>query len=162
MAGMGGNPTDGCSAANTSAGGPALHAGAVEAMASMTASCGFSASCHRDRGKANLSLLNATDLRTLMVDKMSCEVPTMPIVSSMMGDAGLNNSWLWHKLVAPLDSSNNLVPKPEWGTTPGNCGQANTGTFGFRMPYSNPIDVYLGSADLGKIRNWICGGAPGP
>jgi hypothetical protein len=36
------------------------------------------------------------------------------------------------------------------------------GTFGQRMPQGNDNNTFVSDASLTKIRNWICGGAPGP
>jgi hypothetical protein len=152
----------GCSAAMP--GMPAaLHTAAVEALAAMppTSTCGGSTSCHQGAGKAMLSLLNMTDMRTALVGKMSCEAPMIPLVDGSMGDAALNNSWLWIKLTAPTDASGNLVSNPAWGT-PGSCGQTPPSGYGLRMPWGFAGTMYLGEANMAKIRNWICAGAPGP
>jgi hypothetical protein len=106
-------------------------------------------------------LLNAPDLRTLLVGKMSCEAPAIPLVDGSMGDAALNNSWLWIKLTAPTDSSGNLVSNTAWGTI-GNCGQTPPGGYGLRMPWGFSGMTYLSDANMAKVRNWICAGAPGP
>jgi hypothetical protein len=159
-AGASGTPMMGdCAAANTSIGGPALHANAVAAMTPMTASCGASTSCHQGMGKAKLVLLAQTDLRTLMVGKPSCEVPNIPLVDGSGNHAALNHSWLWIKLMHPLDSAGNLMADPAWGT-PGNCGQMPAGNFGLRMPWGLPATSMW--PDAPKIRDWICAGAPGP
>jgi hypothetical protein len=164
MAGMGaGGAIPGCSAAMP--GMPsALHAAAVEALAAMppTSSCGGSTSCHQGAGKAMLSLLNVTDLRMALVDKMSCEAPMIPLVSGSMGDAALNNSWLWIKLTAPTDSSGNLVSNPAWGAVGSGCGQTPPSGYGLRMPWGFSGTTYLSDANMAKVRNWICAGAPGP
>jgi hypothetical protein len=149
-----------CAGANVSIGGPMLHANALMALTSMTASCGASTSCHQGmRGKANLSLLGQTDLKTLLVGKASCEVPSIPLVDPSGNAAGLSHSWLWIKLMHPVDSQGNLTADPNWGMG-GNCGQANPGTFGVRMPWGIPSGMTWGDAT--KIRDWICAGAPGP
>jgi hypothetical protein len=166
MAGMGGGSgaIPGCSAAMP--GMPsALHAAAVEALAAMppTSSCGGSTSCHQGAGKAMLSLLNVTDLRMALVGKMSCEAPMLPLVDGSMGDAALNNSWLWIKLTAPTDSSGNLVANPAWGPVGmTGCGQMPPSGYGLRMPWGFSGTTYLSDANMAKVRNWICAGAPGP
>lgn len=162
-AGMGGaSGIPGCSAAT--AGMPsALHAAAVEALAAMppSSSCGGSTSCHQGVGKAGLVLLNVADLRTALVDKPSCEAPAIPLVDDSMGDAGLNNSWLWTKLTAPTDASGALTSNTAWGTS-GSCGQTPSQPYGLRMPWGFAGTTYLSEANMAKVRNWICAGAPGP
>jgi hypothetical protein len=143
-----------------SIGGPALHANALMALSAMGASCGLSTSCHQGmRGKANLTLLGQTDLKTLLVGKASCEVPTIPLVDPAGNAAGLSHSWLWIKLMNPVDSQGTLMADPSWGM-PGNCGQTTVGTFGERMPRGIPSGMTWN--DVNKVRDWICAGAPGP
>jgi len=159
-AGMGGAGTPTCAGAMTGAG-PALHMAAVQAITQTMgpqASCAGSTACHAgNNAQAGLSLAGPTNLNMLLVGKMSCELPTMPLVASGGGDAALNNSWLWLKLIAPVDASQNVVAMPAWGT-PGNCGQSTVGTFGLRMPFGQTLAM----AQRDPVRDWICAGAPGP
>jgi hypothetical protein len=105
-----------------------------------------------------------TDLKATLVDKPSCEAPTMPLVSSHGGNAALMSSWLWQKLTAPAMSTDTLIVQAAWGTA-GVCptmgfGLTQTSGFGDRMPYGSLAT--LEPAPLASIRNWICAGAPGP
>jgi hypothetical protein len=166
MAGMGGAAAaiPGCSVADTSAAPSALHAAAVEALAAMPpmSSCGGSTSCHQGTGKAGLSLLGVTDLRMTLAGKASCEVPSIPVVDGdATGDAALSNSWLWIKLTAPVDGSGALIADPSWEMS-GNCGQMPGQPYGGRMPWGFFADDYLSEANMAKVRNWLCAGAPGP
>ena len=156
-AGMSG-ATGACAGASTAP--PAmLHAAAQAALGGMTASCGLSSSCHQGAGKAGLVLKDKTDMRMLMLNKMSCEAPNVPLVDGRGGETALNNSWLYLKLAAPLDASSNLMANTMWGT-PGNCGQITVGSFGQRMPQG--LSGTMTWQDLQKIKDWICAGAPGP
>jgi len=158
-AGMGGGNTfAGCAVADTSAAPSALHAAAA-AVLTMASPCGFG-SCHAGQGKAGLILLSATDLRMTLVDKASCQAPTIPLVDDAGGDAGLVHSWLWLKLTAPADTSGVVTGDAAWGAGV-NCGQTGGQMFGLRMPWTN-TDMPLEEARLAAIRNWICAGAPGP
>lgn len=151
--GMSGDEVPGCDVAVP--GEPAaLHEAAAMAI---DGGCGFP-SCHDgDRGKrANLGIPMGSDLNMLLVDKASCEVPTMPLVKSGGGDEALANSWIWQKVAAPDDASFNLIAKPEWGTPSETCG--NLG-FGTRMPMGG---LDLSETRVAAIRNWICAGAAGP
>ena len=159
-AGAGPALTGECAGANVAIGGPMLHANALAALSAMASSCGASTSCHQGmHGKAMLTLLGQTDLKTLLVGKMSCEVPTIPLVDAAGNAAGLSHSWLWIKLTHPSSSSMELVPDPTWGMA-GNCGQQTPGSFGFHMPWGLPASSMW--PDLNKVRDWICAGAPGP
>jgi hypothetical protein len=147
----------GCEAADPTVTGSAAHAGALEILAQQSP-CGFANACHAGTGKAMLVLLGTNDLKALLVDKPSCEAPTFPRVDSKGGNAALAHSWLWQKLTAPDDKSNDaLIVQSAWGT-PGACGQASG--FGDRMPMGG-VDT-LDEPRLSKVRNWICAGAPGP
>jgi hypothetical protein len=160
-AGMGGVPpaSAGCEAADMTVTGSAAHAAAATLLAGMTP-CGFS-SCHSGTGpKAQLALAMQTNLNMLLVDKPSCEAPSVPLVKSGGGQAALDGSWLWLKLVAPADSSGVITPNAAWGTAM-NCGQTGGQMFGLRMPWSN-TEMKLEDDRLQVIRNWICAGAPGP
>jgi hypothetical protein len=122
--------------------------------------CAFS-SCHDAKAHKASLILEGTDttmdLKTLLVDKPSCEVPTLSLIASGGGDAALAKSWLWQKLTAPADPSGNVTAKPEWGTAT-SCGQM--GGFGVRMPMGQ-VDLSP-TAKLDAVRSWICGGATGP
>jgi hypothetical protein len=160
-AGMGsGSSFAGCEAANTSAAPAMLHSEAL-AVLNPQSPCGFG-SCHAGtNGKAMLVLNNVMDLRTLLVGKMSCQVPTMPLVDGAGGQAALTNSWLWQKLTAPSDSSGVIMGNmASWGAGV-NCGQMGGQPYGLRMPWTN-TDMPLEEARLAAVRNWICAGAPGP
>jgi hypothetical protein len=160
--GMGGGNglTGACADADISAGGPALHMAAA-AVLTPASPCGFS-SCHTGAGKAKLTLMGSTDLKTLLVDKPSCEAPTLPLISSMGNEAGLEHSWIWQKLTAMTDTSGvgTIVSKPEWGMS-ASCGQDGDKPFGIRMPWTNS-DMMLDATKLASIKAWICAGAPGP
>lgn len=157
-AGSMGGLTGACAGANVAVGPAALHAAAQVALAGPMASCGLSTACHQGAtGKAMLSFKDKPDMRMLMVGKMSCVAPTIPLVDGRGGEAALNNSWLYLKLIAPLDSASNLMANTAFGT-PGSCGQITVGSFGQRMPQGE-TGMWK---DTGKIRDWICGGAPGP
>lgn len=160
--GMGGGMgTGACADADTSAGGPALHMAAA-AVLTPASPCGFS-SCHTGVGKAKLTLMGSMDLKTLLVDKPSCEAPMLPLISSMGGEEGLNHSWIWQKLTAMTDSSGTgkLVENAAWGMSSPSCGQPGDQPFGIRMPWTNS-DMMLDAAKLASIKAWICAGAPGP
>ena len=139
-----------------------LHAAMVttftQTMGTM-ASCAASTSCHQmGSPKAMLALGGVTDLKTALVGKMSCEAPNVPLADGKGGDAALANSWLWIKLVAPLDGNGNIPFKPEWGTPGTTCGVPTPGTGGIRMPFG----VDPSPEQVNTLRNWICAGAPGP
>ena len=154
-----GGAVPGCEAADPSVTGSAAHAAAVTLLGAMSP-CGFSA-CHGGASaKAELSLAMQSNLSTLMVDVPSCEAPNVPLVKSGGGQAALDNSWLWIKLVAPADATGALEPNAAWGTGM-NCGQAANQPFGIRMPWSN-TEMKLEESRLATVRNWICAGAPGP
>lgn len=144
----------------------ALHQAAAMALLPVSTpngACSFS-SCHDAASKkANLALLATMplDLKTPTVGKPACEVPSMVLVAAGGGDMALAKSWLWQKLVAPADSGGVIAPKPEWGTMTGSCGQEGGESFGVRMPRSL-TDTLLGADRLTAVRDWICGGAPGP
>lgn len=123
--------------------------------------CAFS-SCHTTSlKKAMLSLdVGTMDLKSVLVDKPSCEVPTMMLVKSGGGDAALANSWLWQKLTAPVGSSGELTAETAWGMGGAACGQDSGQPFGVRMPKGS-IDLSPASR-LDPIKAWICAGAPGP
>jgi hypothetical protein len=176
-AGMGGAGTAGGAGAGTggAAGAPAmtvagcevavmadaatLHAGASEVLTAMTP-CGFS-SCHAGSGKAGLILAGATNLATLMVDKPACQAPNLSVVKSGGGQAALDGSYLWIKLAGAADPSGLIMgDAATWGMG-GACGQTPSAPYGVRMPQM--ASAMTTSEDrLAKIRNWICGGAPGP
>ena len=147
----------GCSAEDSRLDGPALHAAAASVLTVMSP-CGFS-SCHQGNGKAGLALAGATDLNALLVGKTACEAPTLSLVDGSGGDAALNRSWLWLKLVAPYRPGGTLEGHPDWGT-PGACGQVPPDSYGVLMPLG--ATEALDEARLGPIRDWICAGAPGP
>jgi hypothetical protein len=147
----------GCEAADPSVTGSALHAGAADVLAAASP-CGFSA-CHMGASHAKLMLAGVADLHAALVGKPSCEAPTIPLIDSKGGNAGLQNSWLWLKLTSPADpSGGNLIVQSSW-PTPGACGQMSG--FGSRMPMTGSADL-LEAPRLAEIRNWICAGAPGP
>lgn len=150
--------------------GAALHAAAQEVMGTMGRSpngvIGACAglSCHvPPKGQGDLVLNMVADLHTL-VGKQSCEAASLKLVSGTMGDQGLQESWLWQKMVAPANPSTGaLIPNAAWG--PGNapCGGITPDApFGVRMPKAGDTTMYLNEARLGPIRRWICAGAPGP
>ena len=152
-----------CATANATAAPAQLHAAAMAALLPPAyRGCAFS-SCHdMNSKKANLTLLEApADLRMQLVGKMACEAPTLPLIDTSKGDAALEKSWLWQKLVAPSNGSGELVPKPEWGTAASGCGQDTGMGFGVRMPRTGS-DMKLSDEKLAAIRDWICAGAPGP
>lgn len=160
VSGMGGG-TGACADADISPGAAALYMAAAGVLTA-TSPCGFG-SCHMGSGKAKLVLLNATDLKTLLVDKPSCEAPMLPLISSMGGEAGLNNSWIWQKLTAMTDTSGTgkIVENAAWGMSSPSCGQPGDQPFGIRMPWTNS-DMMLDAPKLASIKAWICAGAPGP
>jgi hypothetical protein len=147
---MGGVP--GCEIAV--AGDPAaMHA---EALTALTGGCSFG-SCHdADGERAGLIILPDDNLNTVLVDKAACQVPTLMLVKSGGGNAALDGSWVWQKLVAPKDDSEFLIPQDVWGTAVV-CQQ--TQGFGTRMPMTT---IDLSEARLASVRNWICAGAAGP
>jgi hypothetical protein len=123
--------------------------------------CGFS-SCHvPPSGKAMLVLMGATDLKTTLVGKASCEAPALPLVDPSGGEAALGKSYLWQKLTAMTDSTGSgmLVTQQAWGMN-ANCGQDPSQPFGVRMPLGD-ADGMLEDTRLAPIKAWICGGAPG-
>jgi hypothetical protein len=137
----------------------ALHAAAAEVLATpMGGTCNFG-SCHiPPNGKAALILAGATDLSMLLRGVASCQAPSVPLVAAGGGDAALQNSWIWLKLVA-ADDEGEIVANPAWGPG-GICGTTADKPFGGIMPMNSPNR--LDETRLGKIRRWICGGAPGP
>jgi hypothetical protein len=161
-----GGEAPGCAAADTSGAPSALHAAAAAILTTASpcntdqaCPCG-SSSCHGGRGKANLVLVGAMDLNTALVGKTSCQALALPVVAPGGGDAALNGSWLWLKLVAPVDGSGVIAADASWGE-PQVCNQMPAMPYGYRMPLSN-TDMPLSEARLAPIRNWICAGAPGP
>ena len=149
---MTGGAVPGCEVAV--AGEPAaLHA---EAITALKGGCSFS-SCHdADGERAGLIILEGDNLNMTLVDKPACQVPTLLIVKSGGGNAALDGSWLWQKLIAPKDSSEFIIPQDVWGM-PVVCQQ--TQGFGTRMPMTN---IDLSPERIASIRNWICAGAAGP
>jgi hypothetical protein len=136
-----------------------LHAAAAEVLTPMTP-CGFS-SCHAGTGKAGLILTGATNLNMLMVDKMSCEAPNLPLVASGGGQTALDKSYLWIKLAGAADPSGFIQgDMATWGMG-GACGQTAAAPYGVRMPQMATA-MTTSEERLAKIRNWICGGAPAP
>jgi hypothetical protein len=161
VSGMGGGSglTGACADADISAGGPALHAAALQVL-NPGAPCGFM-SCHLPpNGKAMLVLKGVTDLKATLVDKPSCEAPQLPLISSMGGEAGLDHSWMWQKLTATCDSTGAITANPAWGAM-GACGQEGNQPYGGRMPLTYS-DMMLDATRLAAIKAWICAGAPGP
>ena len=111
-----------------------------------------------DRPKAKLPLGGATDMKTLLVGKMACEAPMVPLADGKGGDAALHNSWLWIKMTAKLDGNGNIPLNAAWGAPGQDCGIMMPGNHGLRMPYGfDPSEEQLAA-----VRNWICAGAPGP
>jgi hypothetical protein len=146
-----------CAAADASMTGSALHAAAADVLTPVV-HCGFS-SCHISPGQAKLHLLGITDLHAALVGKPSCEAPSIPLIDGSGGDAALKNSWLWQKLTAAAAANDgSLTAQTSW-PPPVQCGQPSG--YGARMPQSNTADM-LDAANWAKIRDWICGGAPGP
>ena len=142
--------------ANPGAPPAALHRAALEVLTFMTP-CGFS-DCHAGRGKAGLTLLGATDLRTLLLGKVACEAPAVPLVDGRGGELGLRNSWLWLKLGSEVNAEGALPSNAAWGVSQ-SCGQLPTQPYGVLMPLSSPR---LEDARRDAVRAWICAGAPGP
>jgi hypothetical protein len=142
-----------------------LHQAALEAIVPKDAMnkspCAFS-SCHdSNQKKAMLNLdVGTMDLHATLVDKPSCEVPTLKLIASGGGDAALANSWLYQKLTAATGSSGEIVAQPAWGMGGASCGQDSGQPFGVRMPKSS-TDI-LTSTRLNPLKDWICAGAPGP
>lgn len=167
--GVGGSPAavgDDMKCGTTSAmPGPMLHAAALAALVptgTAQSPCAFS-SCHNaNQMKAGLNLdASITDLKATLVNKPSCQVPTMPLVDGSGGDAALAKSWLWWKCVtAEYDGSSAIVGKPEWGTGAPGCSQDPGQPFGVRMPKSSPDG--LPESRRPAVKAWICAGAPGP
>jgi hypothetical protein len=154
---LGGVP--GCEAAV--AGTPTELHEAAKNVLNAAGTCSFG-SCHTpDQHKANLVLLGAPDMRTLLVNKASCQAPILPLVKEGCGDDALLNSWLWIKLVAPADASGVLATDPVWGTPGEPCDKPGGQPFGIRMPWGSG-NMVTSEARLAPIRNWICAGAPGP
>jgi hypothetical protein len=115
--------------------------------------------CHdSERPEAGLGLLGLTNLRDVLVDKTACQVPALKLIDGSGGDAALDNSWLWQKLTAPVDSSGVIAVNPAWGAS-ANCQQQPGQTFGVRMPIGA---TSLADDKLAKVRDWICAGAPAP
>jgi hypothetical protein len=123
-------------------------------------SCGFS-QCHvSPRGKAALVLTGATSLMPL-VGKPSCQAPSIPLIAAGGGDAALANSWLWIKMVAPVDEAGAITAKSAWGA--GNvaaCEVTPAAPFGVRMPKGSPMS--LDARRLAMVQRWICAAAPPP
>jgi hypothetical protein len=137
-----------------------LHADAAAVLGSPT--CNFS-SCHvTPNGKAKLVLQNVADLNVALVGKMSCQVPTIPLVAAGGGDTALQNSWLWLKLTSPTVANDvALAPNAAWGAGAiPDCEATPTMPFGVLMPKTatKPLE----ETKLGPVRRWICAGAPGP
>lgn len=144
-------------AKDSSADGAALHQAALDVLSPMTP-CGFS-SCHSSRTKAaGLTLLEAKDLRTLLVDKTACEAPELPLVDGSGGKAALARSWLWLKLTSDVDAQGALPDNASWGMAK-SCGQSPDQPYGVLMPLESGM---LEEERLDAIRSWICAGAPGP
>lgn len=143
-----------------------LHQAAVDAIvpkdAMNVSPCAFS-SCHNTtQKKAMLNLdVGTMDLKAILVDKPSCEVPALMLVKSGGGDAALTNSWLWQKLTAPDGPSGELTAQPAWGMGGASCGQDSGQPFGVRMP-KGTVDMTISASKLDPIKAWICAGAPGP
>lgn len=136
-----------------------LHAAASEVLTATT-TCGFS-SCHIGAGKAGLTLVGSTNLNMLMVDKPSCQAPNVPLVKSGGGQAALDDSYLWIKLVGAADSSGFILGDVAvWGMG-GACGQTAAAPYGVRMPQAASA-MTTSEERLAKVRNWICAGAPAP
>jgi hypothetical protein len=124
--------------------------------------CNFS-SCHvMPTGKAKLVLQNVADFNAALVGKASCEAPTFSLVAAGGGDAALQNSWLWLKLISPtVPNDVALAPNPAWGAGAiTDCEATPMMPFGVLMPKTatKPLD----ESKLAPVRRWICGGAPGP
>lgn len=134
----------------------ALHRAALEVLSPMSP-CGFS-SCHANKAKGGLTLLDATDLRALLVDQPACEAPALSLVDGRGGDEALAQSFLWLKMTAKADDEGALLPDDRYGE-PGSCGQRPDQPFGLLMPLGSEA---LEEARLAPIREWICAGAPGP
>ena len=135
----------------------ALHAAAL-ALLTPTAPCAGS-SCHSTRGKAaGLTLMGATDLRELLVDKAACLAPELPLVDGSGGSAALANSWLWLKLTSDVDAQGKLPETAAWGVAE-SCGQQGDEPHGVLMPLGGES---LEEEQLATLRSWICAGAPGP
>ena len=154
MAGLTGE----CAMANVSIGNAMLHANALAALTAN--SCAGSTSCHQGSGKAKLVLKDMPNMRTLLVDKKSCEAPNIPLVDSTGNAKALANSWLWIKLTGPLSSAGDVMGNAATFGMPGTCDQASFGTYGIRMPFG--YGATMTYPDANKIRDWICAGAPGP
>jgi hypothetical protein len=141
-----------------------LHAGAAAVLlptaTSPNGKCSFS-SCHNPGAKKGGLVLDATvtDLNAVLVGKTSCEAPNLPLVDGSKGDAALAKSWVWLKLVAPVDSAGEIKPQDSFGA-PGACGQMNPAGYGLRMPQSSADS--LPAMVLAPVKAWICGGAPSP
>jgi hypothetical protein len=156
-------PVPGCEAADKTVVGAAAHAAAVSVLTAQLP-CGVS-SCHGGMmPQLGVALFDAKDLRTLLVDKPSCEAPSVMLIDKSGGDVALSKSWIWQKLTAPTNrmAGDTVIPQAAWGN-PGTTCMSFMGTvmgFGIRMPLgtANVLD----ESDLSKIRNWICAGAPGP
>jgi hypothetical protein len=129
-----------------------------QALGSMVP-CAFG-SCHNDGEKsAGLSLTFGLDLSSLGM-RSSCEAPNLTLIELGGGDASLRKSWLYLKLVAPIDGSAHLIPDVTWGS-PKVCGQMREASYGVRMPLSSGADG-IGEAKLAMIKEWICAGALSP
>jgi hypothetical protein len=163
MSGRGGVPTVpvGCEAAVTGAP-AALHAAAASVLTTQ-GKCSFAGTCHDGPTRtAGLILLAATNLDTLLVDQPSCIAPTVPLVKSGGGEAALQGSWLWLKLVASADASGVLDQNAAWGAPVATCNQKGDQPYGVRMPYGTSGSSFASPERLAPIRDWICAGAPGP
>jgi hypothetical protein len=154
--GTAGDGVPGCEAAMP--GTPAeLHAAALMAF---DGSCA-GGSCHDGSNggtKAGLAFMMTSNLNELLVDKPSCQVPSIPLVASGGDQAALLNSWIWQKITAPVNADSDLIAKPEWGEAVLTCNQ-DGGPFGARMPR---IGVDLSENRTAAVRNWICAGALAP
>jgi hypothetical protein len=159
-AGSGSVASAGCAAADMTMTPSALHAGALNVLAS-PATCAISTSCHKGTSaRANLNLLGVTDLRAVLVGKPACEAPNLALIDGSGGDLALARSYLWLKLTGPVDLSAALTGDPSWGTNPA-CGQQPGQPYGLRMPMTGTA-MLLEDPRLVAVRDWICGGAPGP
>ncbi len=146
-----------CAAADTSSAPQALHAAAAQVL-TQASPCGLSICHDGDRPESGLGLLGVADLRAALVDKPSCQAPTLPLVDADGGNPALANSWLWQKLVAPANSSGALTASADFGQS-ASCAQEPGEPFGVRMPKGS---LTLSDERLFAIRDWICAGAPGP
>jgi len=111
-------------------------------------------SCHGDGiASAGLNLRASADLTELLVNKPSCEAPSLMLVEP----GAPEKSWVYIKLTAEMKANKDLVPDPAWGEPGEGCEEA-TG-FGKRMPETG---LALSEEKVEQIRQWILDGAPGP